>query len=128
MAPYAQNRMYQRGHGVGAVLANLAGRYAIPLLKKQGKKLLVKGLREGVGFLTDKISGKKVSAKGKAKALALQGLAKINKQISSSKAGKGGGRVKKSARNRKKKTKKYGRPGKKYNRGPVKKYRGHLFG
>ena len=106
---------------MGAVLAKLAGRYAIPLLKKQGKKLLIKGLHEGVGFLTDKISGKKVSAKGKAKALALQGLAKINKQISSSKAGKGGGRVKKSARNKKKKTKKY-------NRGPGRKYRGHLFG
>ena len=116
MAPYAQNRMYQKGHGVGAVLAKLAGRYAIPLLKKQGKKLLIKGLHEGVGFLTDKLSGKKVSAKAKAKTLALQSLAKLNKRISSSKAGKGGGRAKKSRQYRKKKTKK------------PKKYRGHLFG
>ena len=42
MAPYALSRMFQRGHGVGGVLANLAGRYAIPILKSQGKKLLIK--------------------------------------------------------------------------------------
>ena len=108
--------MYQKGHGVGTVLAKLAGRYAIPLLKKQGKKLLIKGLHEGVGFLTDKIKGKKVSAKDKAKSLALHGLAKIDRHITSSKASKGGGRGKKAL------VKKYKKKFKK-----SKKYRGHLF-
>ena len=120
MAPYAQSRMYQRGHGLGNVLANLAGRYAVPLIKSQGKKLLIKGLHEGVGYLTDKIKGKKVTAKERAKAVALHGLKKIRKQVAASRAraGKGAGRVKKAKSAGKKYNKKYRKYKKKYNKKP----------
>ena len=91
MAPYAQARMYQKGHGVGSALASFAGRYALPL----GKKLINYGLNEGVGYLTDKLIGKKNTGKQRLKSVALKGLGSVRKTARGGKASKVVGRPQK---------------------------------